>query len=95
MAKLFFFFEEFTVRLGLFYIGDETGDIYSESFLRADPLTQGFVELGKTIVARFAAEAAATGTVEGRYRVYEKKIGKGPLVDKVSLFASDKKEDSA
>ena len=59
LAKMFFFFEEFTVRLGLLYIGEETGDIYSESFLRADPLTQGFVELGKAGVVRFATEAAA------------------------------------
>ncbi|HLD40838.1 MAG TPA: triose-phosphate isomerase, partial [Candidatus Omnitrophota bacterium] len=94
LAKMFFFFEEFTVRLGLFYIGEETGDIYSESFLRADPLTQGFVELGKAVVARFATEASAKGPAEGRYRGYEKKIGKGPLVDKISLFTSGKKEDS-
>src|SRR3989338_901484 len=93
LAKMFFFFEEFTVMLGLFYIGEETGDIYSESFLRADPLTQGFVELGKAVVARFATEAAAKNTVEGRYREYEKKIGKGPLVEKISLFTSKKEEE--
>lgn len=81
------FFEEFTVWYGLLKAAEITDQIQSPAYQKRDPQNQPFVEHGKKLMEKSAAELDRTaGALKKRYADQWKLVEKGPSLGPITLF---------